>query len=165
MNATLSSVPRGVFNTQSSYGVGKDALKVEETISEVQKWLLTSFSIGKPKCDALESLYETFEESCKPDWDGYSASAVTYEAYMKAKQFLDRFPTSLPAPEVSVDPDGEVSFEWYASARRVFSVSIGTNDEVTYAGIFGASKTHGVEVFHDEIPRIVFDNIRRVYSN
>ena len=69
-----------------------------------------------------------------------------------------------PAPEVAIDPDGEVSFEWYHGPRRVFSISIGSSDELTYAGIYGSSKARGVETFNFEIPRVVLDNLRRLLT-
>ena len=64
----------------------------------------------------------------------------------------------------AMDPDGEVSLEWYRGPRRVFSISIGSNDELTYAGIFGASKARGVEPFSFEIPHAVLDNLRRLLA-
>lgn len=53
--------------------------------------------LPKPRKDALESLYGVFRESCRPNWDGYGASAVSYDTYNRAERFLAAFPTSLPA--------------------------------------------------------------------
>jgi len=162
MSSLLSSDPKGVFDTRSSPGVGEESKTLGRVMSELQQQLLKSFSIGKPKRDALGSLDETFEECCQPGWDGYEATRASFESYLKAKRFIQQYPTSLPVPEVSIDPDGEISFEWFVAPNRVFSVSIGSDDELTYAGIFGASKTHGTEAFTDEIPKAILDNIRRL---
>lgn len=161
MSTTLAN-PREVFNTRSSNGVGKEAEEVRAAISGVQQGILSSLSIGKPKRDAEENLYEVFGETCQPDWDGHGSASVSYDVYLKALEFLGRFPMNFPVPEVSADPDGEVSFEWYASPNWTFSISLGRGADLTYAGIFGANKTHGVEVFHGEIPESILNNIRRV---
>jgi hypothetical protein len=83
----------------------------------------------------------------------------------RAKRFIEALPANFPAPEVAVDPDGEVSLEWYRSTGRVFSVSIGADDWLSYAGKFSPSrKTQGTEVFTSDIPRVILDNIRRVMA-
>ncbi len=116
------------------------------------------------KVEILEQLYATFTACRESGWDGYSAAPMTYEAYVKAKQFVETWPANLPLPEVSADPDGEVSFEWYRSPNRVFSVSIGLKDELTYAGICDRNKAHGAETFQTEIPKIVLQHVRRVMA-
>ena len=68
-------------------------------------------------------------------------------SYEESLRFLDMLPGTTPAPEVSVDPDGMVAFEWHEEPRWVFSVSIETNGELVYAGLFGNCKTHGTENF------------------
>ncbi len=161
MNATFCQEHAGIFGPQSSNGMGDDAKHLCKLVTGFRSKLFDNQSLGAAQQATLDKLYSTFEECCKPNWDGYSGLAVSFETYLKAKQFIESFPTALSAPELSVDPDGEISFEWYNAPRKVFSVSIGPNNELTYAGLFGASKTHGTETFHDEIPRFVLENIRR----
>ena len=67
-------------------------------------------------------------------------------------------------PELAVDPDGEFSLEWRGAPRRVFSVSIGANNALSYAGIFSASRTRGVETLHEDLPRMILNHIRRVVA-
>ena len=74
-------------------------------------------------------------------------------------------PSTVPAPEVAVEPDGMVAFEWYEEPRWVFSVSFETNGELVYAGLFGNSKTHGMECFGEQLPQSILDSIHRVYSH
>lgn len=116
------------------------------------------------RSEVLEQLYTTFTACREPGWDGYSAAPISYDAYIKAKQFVDTWPANLPLPEVSADPDGEVSLEWYRSPKRVFSVSIGPNDEITYAGICDRNKAHGTETFQTQIPKVVLEHVSRVMA-
>jgi hypothetical protein len=143
--------------------VGEEACRVETYFTQLQEHALGSVVLGKQKGDALDELYVAFSESCAPGWDGYDASSASYDSYLRAKRFIEALPANFPAPEVAVDPDGEVSLEWYCPTGRVFSVSIGANDGLSYAGKFSPSrKTHGTEVFTSQIPQVILDNIRRV---
>ena len=123
MTITPVAQPTSVSVLPQTGSVGDDAEKLIKLLIECYVNLLNNISIGKPKKDALSSLDDVFEETCKPDWDGYSASAVSFESYVGAKKFIYLFPTSLPTPEVAADPDGEISLEWYVAPNRIFSVS------------------------------------------
>jgi hypothetical protein len=110
------------------------------------------------------NLHELIEECGRSNWDGYRAQPVLFNSYEKAKRFVRSLPFGIPVPEVSAEPDGEITLEWFATPTRVFSVSVGPDNELNYAGLFGASSTYGTEVFHDEIPEVVLSHIKRVVS-
>ncbi len=108
-------------------------------------------------------LWNAVAECSEDDWDGYGAKSVNNQSYEHSLRFLDMLPDTIPAPEVAVEPDGMVAFEWHEESRWVFSVSFETNGELVYAGLFGNSKTHGTENFGEELPQTILDSIRRVY--
>jgi len=72
---------------------------------------LRSREAGRLKGDALDSFYAAFSESCAPGWDGYDAASASYDCYLRAKRFIEALPANFPAPEVALDPDGEVSLD------------------------------------------------------
>jgi hypothetical protein len=152
----------GSLVTSGSPGVGDDLQSVEQLLRDAIGRLFNSVSLGKPVQDLLRQLYQVLEECGRSNWDGYEAQSVLFETYEKAKRFAQALPFGTPAPEVSAEPDGEITFEWFATPTRVFSVSVGPNNELNYAGLFGASRTYGTEVFHDEIPEVVLTHIKRV---
>ena len=123
---------------------------------------MNSISLSATRQSSLDELYETVEACCSADWDGYGAAPVAFETYRNAEQFVHALPNGMPQPQVSIDPDGEISFEWYAAPNRVFSVSVGPDNELAYAGLFGASRTYGTEVFFDEVPEVILQNIKRL---
>jgi hypothetical protein len=98
-----------------------------------------------------------------PGWDGAGSRPVSSASVVQAQHFLAALPAMFPAPEVSADPDGEIAFEWYVGTRQVFSVSIGDQPEIAYAGTFGAKRTWGSEPFLGELPGEVLRNLRRLY--
>lgn len=84
---------------------------------------------------------------------------------MVAVKFALQLPASVPMPEVAVDPDGEVSFDWLGQAGKIFSVSIDRNGRLAYAGRFGQnSKMNGVEQVSDICPPEILLGIDRAVS-
>jgi hypothetical protein len=102
-------------------------------------------------------------EAARDNWDGYGARAVDPDAYQKAVAFLQVLPVSLPGPEVAIDPDGEISFTWQRDLRRLFSVSVGPSNTLSYAGLLGQVSTYGTEYFADELPPSILVNLARLY--
>ncbi len=102
----------------------------------------------------------------KPGWDGYGAKAVSVEAYDLAKRFIQSLPAGIPRPFLSADPDGCVTFEWQASARRLLLVSVHPDYRVDYAARFGSEKDcdYGTKPFFDKLPPGLCDLVRRVYQ-
>ncbi|HEU4559153.1 MAG TPA: hypothetical protein VFS20_14930 [Longimicrobium sp.] len=92
---------------------------------------------------------------------GVGFDAVSTASFLTAERFLEALPTNLPKPEVSIDPDGEMVFEWVGAPRRAFSISFGAGGRLTYAGLFGPSTTHGVEYINDGLPRELVAKIQR----
>jgi len=163
MSAIPQAYPsRSLLYPHPSMGVGEDAKRLEKLWAEFRRPFLDSFSLANAQQPALEELCALMEECCQADWDGYGAQPVSFEAYQNAIQFLEALPRGVPTPQVSAEPDGEVSFEWYAAPNLVYSVSVGPNNEVTYAGLFGASRTYGTELLDYEIPDSVLRCIKRV---
>ena len=98
------------------------------------------------------------------NWDGYGADPINDDSYEDSLEFMIRFPDNIPIPEISVDPDGMVSFEWWESKRSVYSISFEKTREIAYAGLFGDEKIHGKDNFRTGIPESVLNNILRVFS-
>lgn len=163
MNIAVLSYPQASsLLPATSYGVGDEA-RFLETLYEGLVWrFATSISLGAAQQNAFRQLYEVLQECGRSNWDGYGAQPISFETYEKAKRFITALPWGIPVPEISAEPDGEVTFEWYASPTQVLSVSVGPNNELTYAALFGASRAYGTEVFHNEIPDLILGHIKRV---
>lgn len=74
-------------------------------------------------------------------------------------------PASIPIPEIALDPDGEISFDWLGPANKIFSVSVDRNGRLAFAGRFGENKkTNGVERVSDICPPEIILGIERAAS-
>ena len=146
----------------SNFGVSDDASAVEREYQEMLDALFQGQTMAKIHKQTIRIFNEASNESSFNDWDGYGAKAIDILAWSKALWFSQLLPTDVPVPDIYVDSDGEATFEWYIAPRQVFSVTVRGNGELVYAGIFGASTTHGTEYLDDELPEVILDNIYRV---
>jgi hypothetical protein len=79
-----------------------------------------------------------------------------------AIKFAKLLPTSITAPEIGVDPDGEISFDWLGASNKIFSVSVDSHGRLAYAGRFGEKqKINGVEQLLENCPPEIIRGIKR----
>lgn len=125
-----------------------------------------SFSIIGERGKVLSELLELQAEHSTPGWDGAEAPPVSPIAMDQARRLILALPSSIPNPELAVDPDdGAISLEWYAGPSRVFSVSVGTSSRMACAGIDGTDSWHGVASFDGvKAPPFVLQSIQRVLA-
>ena len=113
-------------------------------------------------------LNEIYEECSSENWDGYDSNPISEEAFEQAQSFLytvmNENQLNVPIPDISADPDGDISLEWRKEHRFTFVVSINGQGLISYAGLFGKNKIHGTEYFGQEIPPSIIFNLRRLYS-
>jgi len=114
---------------------------------------------------ALAALEDAFREAQTKNWDREGSEPADPLSFGYAIQFLEQLPSWATNPDVALDPDGEFSLEWDSGRRWVFSVSLGRDGTLSYAGLFGAAKRHGVEPFADEIPEVILTFIRQVTAS
>jgi hypothetical protein len=165
MAMAAEPIYRSSFATSLDQGVSGDADDLRKSMEAVLEIVYGSLSVGGPRKSTLEALYISVARCWHENWDGYGAKSVNHYSYFYARQFLDILPLGLPNPDIGVDPDGEISFEWYCSPRRVFSISVAPNGDLNYSGLFGANTVYGTESFGDELPLALLNNLRRLHTD
>ncbi len=103
------------------------------------------------------------ERASTDDWDGEGGRRVEQSTLRYATRFLWSLPREVSAPSVLVDRDGDYVFDW-DSQDSTFSVSIGRDGTLTFAGLFRDGKVHGRELLGSMIPATVLLGISRVQS-
>jgi hypothetical protein len=114
----------------------------------------------------LSELIDLKDEHSHRGWDGGEAPPVLRVVLDRARELIMSLPTSIPNPELAVDPDdGAVSLEWYAGPSRIFSVSVGRSSRMACAGIDGTDSWHGVARFDGaKVPEFVLQSIQRIIA-
>ena len=149
----MSAVLRGPgLMIRARSGASQSAQRLRDLREEIRSHLLTSVAVSQTTKSALCELNEVRVEAAEAGWDGHGAKPLAFDAYLHARRFLEALPTTAPSPEVSADPDGEVSLDWVFGPRRAISLSIGSNGRCSYAWIRGKQRSHGTEWLDDEVP-------------
>lgn len=110
----------------------------------------------------LDRLFDAWRGAFEPGWDGYDALPVPAASYEQARRLVECLPAAFLNAEVGVDPDGEIALEWRAGPRWIFSVSVGKAGVLSYAGRFGANRTHGTEQSLETIPGPIANALGRI---
>jgi hypothetical protein len=93
---------------------------------------------------------------------GSTGIPVDQETVEMAVAFASLLPGFVAAPEISADPDGEISFDWIQASGKMFSVSVNKSGRLAYAGWFGEnSRNHGIEKLVDSIPQEILRGLQR----
>ena len=110
------------------------------------------------------SVTELSKTAGQENWDGEDALAVAPPTVETAKKLVDLFPKSVPPPDVSPTPHGEIDFDWILSQEIMLTVSVGHSGKIAFAGIFTDLELHGERSLTEEnLPapiRFCFDMLR-----
>ena len=121
-----------------------------------------SVTVGQAKRAAQEALAAAYGAARVDGLDGPGSTRVELSAYGYADQFLRLLPDSASFPDITVDNDGEILFEWDQGRRQVFSVSVGRDGTLTFAGLFGHTKVHGTEHLREALPSVISACLERL---
>jgi hypothetical protein len=118
---------------------------------------------GERYREVLQALEALIASSSEAGWDGYDGLPVASASYQLARRFLRQLPGRFPVPELAIDPDGEINLEWSTErADHNVTLSIGP-DVISFAGIFGRNRIHGVEEYTGGIPTAILTALARLY--
>ena len=92
------------------------------------------------------------------------SGTLQLETLLHAVRFTSLIPSYLPGPEISMDEDGSVSFDWVFGKKSRFAVNVDRDGNVHYAGLYGIGRSHGVELLRDALPKPVFEGLSRAFS-
>jgi hypothetical protein len=135
----------------ASTGVSDVARQVKLALEEsLEHYLETRLEILIPE---IENLHIDSNETSLP---------VDVDTIRAATQFAYSLPRLGPLPEVSADPDGEISFDWAGPSGEMFSVSVNKHNRLAYAGWFGEnSRIHGIEQLAESCPQQIVRGIEK----
>jgi hypothetical protein len=143
----------------SSRGMSDTASLILEKREDGCRQIQNSYFLKFRSNDVRAALENVARESSRENWDGYGASAVKTETIQQTLKLLNGLPLGISTPSVGVEPDGQLTLEWYRSPRHVLSVSVTPDGNLHYAAISGLRTSYGTEPFFDAIPRAIISLI------
>lgn len=147
----------------------------DRALSDEAKWLrrnpwqaahqVFSLSVEEPNRRVAEAIIEAAQEAGRPNWDGQGGLPITQGGVAQAFAFLNVLPSTLPGPDISVDPDGEISFEWSFGPRRTLTASIDASGRISFAALIGAKRLHGTDYLLDALPEPLTLALRQLHAS
>ncbi|MDA1067440.1 MAG: hypothetical protein O3C43_13150 [Verrucomicrobia bacterium] len=148
---------------RSGSAVSLEAKAAKEYASVVYDHVESSWALFGKKEAIITKIREFGIECAEADWDGYDAEPVSQNALERAEVFIRSLPESISMPEVSVEPDGDLSFDWNPTSTKTFSVSVGSSDRFAYAWFDGTDRGHAVaRSSNGEVPARILEEIQRI---
>jgi hypothetical protein len=116
----------------------------------------------QPNLNKIEAEIDSLKYGHSTDgWDGYDALPINEGSIQMASTFARLLPSEVALPEIFVENDGEVAFEWCGGRRRIFTISFAPDGKVRFSGLFNHDKWSGTAFFLDSLPEIIGYGIRR----
>lgn len=120
-----------------------------------------SLALSGNRSATIDALLAVATRCARPDWDGADANPVDLNSVRVAAQLVRSLPEGVPMPEITPEPDGLVSLDWYGPYRRVLSVSASPNGRLAYAWMNGSDRGYGVERFDGmRVPAFILTMLR-----
>lgn len=133
--------------TRNESAISKEAKSAMRAASKVVASAESSQVLFGAKLIALSRLREMVDDCSNDHWDGEDAVGVSILAYWNVENFVRALPDDFPMPEFAPEPDGSISLDWISSRHRLFSLSIGENNRLSYAWLDGSDKGYGIAQF------------------
>ncbi|MFH1761149.1 MAG: hypothetical protein ABIA63_08610, partial [bacterium] len=120
-------------------------------------------SASEIRVHAKEELDNKIMDFIKEGYDNeiYKTLIASYE---RALTFINKLPISIQVPEISIENDGEIAFDWINGKYNYFSVSIGPSSFIHYAAINKLNKFHGKELLLDEFPEKIHTLVSDIFN-
>jgi hypothetical protein len=151
----LTYVP--IFGGSSFIGSGPESIVINRLTRQAYKPLITQSHVEA----VIDDLHELRSEARA----GKHESKLDDLTFALALRFLLAFPKALPSPELTLDNDGEVSFDWLGKNHRIFSVSLRSDGRLSFAGRHGPKKRfYGIEEFENEMPERIVTLVKELVS-
>lgn len=145
------------------------SLEAEESCSaarQASRFLEGSESLFGSKAELLSLLRELEVECSEHGWNGYDAKPLSPVAAAMAERLILALPDSIPPPELSCHPDGQVALDWTPTRYRQFSLSTGPTSRIAYAWLNGSDSGHAVARFDGQrIPDPVLQGLLAITRN
>ena len=151
-----------IISSYTHFGQSEEAKKVQLQVRTPIDWLQEPIEHVEPYRVVQRELRDAFVECAEDNWDGYGAKAASFQSYYHAQRFVMALPDKWLNLEVGIDPDGEVSFDWFGAKNAMVTVCVGADGELAYSGRFGLARIHGVEIFNTTVPKEILGCLSRL---
>lgn len=151
-STSLACAP-GSWPPSYDHGASHGAFKLRETFLKLRQHF-TLAATGQRREERLnaplEALSASIAEPFKYPEESEQASVNTIR---EAAQFLRVLSEGIPQPDITIEPNGAIAFEWYKDEKNVFLISANGTGSLEYAALLGpGNEMHGRVNFTGDFP-------------
>jgi hypothetical protein len=157
-SAVISACAPGLPSRAQSQTAHYVTQQTEKSLNQLRNSI--TFGVSK----AYEELNMAYCEFNTANWDGFGALPVSEVTYILTEQFINALPLGTKCPTISAEPDGHLTMEWYASPKKLVSLSVDPSGMIHYAALIGNSRSYGSEPFNSKVPENIMSLIRKIPS-
>ncbi len=157
-----------ICEEEKTIGFGETAIQITKDVNDVLAEFNTADYSTHEKINNLDDdLNKARSEALTDNWDNYGAKKASIYSYRHAREFalmLTGKILEIP-PEIFVDPDGSLSFEWENDKTGTsIAISFGDDGSIYYSGLYKyGNKAKGKENFDGfMIPIQIYQAIIRI---
>jgi hypothetical protein len=161
---TIPFGQKGLFYDWSARSSSSDGKEIARMVAQVREDYSSTVTIGFTDIQIRNQLHSALKEAFAEYASG-ARLCPSIDALMYASEFIQTLPTWTPIPDSSVDPDGEIGFDWYCQGSYQLSVSIGPAGRISYAARMGSERRKGSVYFAGELPDAILEIFRRLFAN
>jgi hypothetical protein len=111
------------------------------------------FTTGQKQRELTASIFLLLQNiAVLPEQNDEGVNPPNHHTILNALKFASLIPSKYPNPEIDVDPDGEVSFEWYIKPSQILTASIRSDGRIVYAGLNDMEKVSGKDYLKERFP-------------
>jgi hypothetical protein len=145
------------INYSEGRSYSSEGSKLKDIFNKAILRFRSSITTGQAKRDLNSLILDTVSQD-REGIENLKATTVS-----NACKFADLIPSKFPNPEINIDPDGEISFEWYISPDKLLSISVGQDGRLAYAGRLGIKKISGIDYLGEQFPGELSVFIEKIY--
>jgi len=158
--------PYSLFR-EISVAAGPDACHVGKVLEGIRDGFENSVFLFGNAQTALAALMKLASETTEDGWDGEDGSKMAEGSLNFAVRLLKEMPREWAVPTVDLDPDGEVSLQWYGGPDSRLSISVGNSGKISYAWILPSEngkleRVHGIAESDGLFPPTISEAISKL---
>jgi hypothetical protein len=148
--SVVASLPSNYFGPQDAQntGISRDAQTVSEAFETPGLEQAPS-----ARADDLERIEQPMVAALIAAEQ--AGLAVKTACLVHALRFAHSLPTDWPPPDVVVEADGDIAFDWELGKRRVLTVAIAPDGRAGFSALIGHEPAYGKVLLGGAVPKTV----------
>lgn len=127
------AIDEPIYDVDTAYCESSPAFSYDVEVLDQMPSVVFTFSRDK----SWLALLDLPVECGRDGWDGYDAAPLSRVSFERAAEFLKLLPNKIPSPEVVVDNDGDVCFEWYFSKDNRLAMTFSGPESYYFVSVRG----------------------------